>query len=113
MDELTIDIETVSKQTKELAKFQELDRDRRLLSHVLQNETRVQIEDKLRKLREKRDEESQELIELVIKLKSHKGKHNNLLSKLEKVKSCIDSKMNERKSYQEDLESRTVELQKL
>ena len=113
MDALTIDIETVSEQTKELAKFQELDRQKRLISHVLQNKTRIQIEDKLRKLRQKRAEESQELTDLVNNLKSQKGKHNNLLSRLEQAKSCIDSKKNERKSYQEDLESRTVELQKL
>ena len=78
LDNLSVEIDTMAEQTKELAKYQELDRKKRVISHVLHNKNRIQIEEKLRELRKKRDEEGDEISAVAAKMREKRGKQDNI-----------------------------------
>ena len=78
LENLSVEIDTMAEQTKELAKYQELDRKKRVISHVLHNKNRIQIEEKLRELRKKRDEEGDEISAVAAKMREKRGKQDNI-----------------------------------
>ena len=78
LENLSVEIDTMAEQTKELAKYQELDRKKRVISHVLHNKNRIQIEEKLRELRKKRDEEGDEISAVAAKMREKLGKRDNI-----------------------------------
>ena len=89
LENLSVEIDTMAEQTKELAKYQELDRKKRVISHVLHNKNRIQIEEKLRELRKKRDEEGDEISAVAAKMREKRGKQDNIKGIVFSDFSCV------------------------